>query len=546
MKRADFDLKKEEGKVFSLLVRAKKRRYRMADQLTKVLIVEDKIEEVELVKHHLECTDKDYYRFKVEAAASLEAVLIYLREFTPDVILLDLNLTDSRGFDTFEAIHKQVPSIPIVILTCMNDESMACEAVSRGAQDYLVKPQVNPGVISRVLRYAVERKRFQDRLREAQKMEAVGRLASGVTHDLRNFVTAIMGYAELLLRSIPADETLKHHVEEIIKAGERANDLIRQLLTFCRRSAANAKIYDLRTILETMRALLGRILGEDIEIRSLCPPEECLVRVDSNQIEQVIMNLAANARSAMKEGGVFELKVEKVNVMDDKNVRGLTMKAGRYVLLSVRDTGAGMDRSIQDRIFEPFFTMNSGTEGTGLGLSIAHEIITENGGFILVSSETGAGTVFEIYFPNVSGKVTEAAGQAARMQEVPMDKFKGTETVLVVEDDMAIRSLVRTVLTRNGYTVLEASHGKEAVEIAERYESEIQIMLTDSVMPEMSSGELIQLFKTLRPQIKVLVMSGYSLQKDGDVKNRKDTDFLQKPFTAIVLLSKMRQLLETH
>jgi PAS domain S-box-containing protein len=387
-----------------------------------------------------------------------------------------------------------------------------------------------------------ELKRTQDQLVQAQKMEAIGRLAGGIAHDFNNYLTAISGYAEILLADIPAGDPHHEEVAEIAKAAEHSAALTRQLLSFSRKQITRPCNVDLNGLIDGLRPMLGRLIGEDVEMASDLAAGLGRVRVDPGQIHQVIMNLAVNARDAMPEGG--RLTVATANVLLDRPLeyRRITVAPGRYVTLRVSDTGAGMSDEVMEHLFEPFFTTKGQGKGTGLGLATVYGIVSQTGGCITVSSAMNAGTTFTIYFPRVeaeAGEITADVTTAA--------PGRGTETILVVEDEAAVRSFAVGVLRRAGYTVVEAPDTEEAVETAARHVGTIDLVLTDMVTPgRLSSDEMAGCIRARRPGVRVLCMSGYSdWAAEGASIPQPRPAVLNKPFTVSALLEAVRGALAT-
>jgi PAS domain S-box-containing protein len=378
-------------------------------------------------------------------------------------------------------------------------------------------------------------------LRQSQKMEAVGRLAGGVAHDFNNLLTVIRGYSELILsRLAPGDPTYRE-MEEVKKAADRAAGLTGQLLAFSRRQFVSTKVMDLNAVIMNMDGMLRRLLGEDI-IELCADLDQPLgsIKADPGQIEQVIMNLAVNARDAMPSGG--RLTIETRNVLIGKGPRRETMvlDEGAYVLLAVRDTGHGMTEETQSHLFEPFFTTKEKGKGTGLGLSTVYGIVKQSGGTIGVESEPGRGTTFKIFFP----RVDEAAHGEAAAGGVA-DRAHGRETILLVEDEPAVRGLVHEALRLHGYNVLVARHGIEALLTGAKHMGPIHLLLTDVVMPQMSGPEVAEKLTAVRPDMKVLYMSGYPDHPVFSQGVKRETAFLQKPFTPNVLTQKVREVLDS-
>lgn len=387
----------------------------------------------------------------------------------------------------------------------------------------------------------MEREKEQaDQLRQSQKMEAVGQLAGGVAHDFNNLLTAISGYSDLGLRRLSDTDPLRKNLEEIKKASSRATSLTRQLLAFSRKQMLQAKVIDLNAIVGDMDRMLRRLIGEDIDLISILDPCACQVKADPGQIEQVVLNLAVNARDAMPRGGKLTIETSHV-YLDEAYARAhVSVQSGYYVMLAVSDTGFGMDHEVQKRVFEPFFTTKEIGKGTGLGLSTVYGIIKQSEGSIWVYSEVGKGSTFKVYLPAVRENL-----DANDAKPNSIEALRGQETVLLVEDEEMVRNLTREILEMSGYRVLTASNGEEACGVCDDFEEEIDLMITDVVMPQMSGRELHEYVAKQRPDMAVLYMSGYT--DDAIVRHGVLDDgmpFLQKPFTPDAFARKVRELIE--
>jgi PAS domain S-box-containing protein len=383
-------------------------------------------------------------------------------------------------------------------------------------------------------------KQLEEQFRQAQKMEAVGRLAGGVAHDFNNLLTVISCCSEILLRDVPPGNRTRGLLTEIKKAGERAATLTRQLLAFSRKQVLEPKVLDLNAVVANCDKMLKRLVGEDVDLVAVLDPALGRVKTDLGQIEQVLMNLVVNARDAMPQGG--KLTIETANTVLDQTYccSHADVKPGRYIMLAVSDTGCGMDEQTKARIFEPFFTTKDLGKGTGLGLAMVYGFIKQSGGHIYAYSEPGLGTTFKTYLPEV-----EAAPLSS---ELPPDTEKmphGDETILLAEDDSTVRALTRRVLETCGYTVLEAAHGGEAIRLAEKHAGPVHLLVSDVVMPEMGGRRLAERIVALKPGIKVLCFSGYTA--DAVVRHgvlESEVAFLQKPFTPSMLARKVREVLD--
>jgi two-component system, cell cycle sensor histidine kinase and response regulator CckA len=382
---------------------------------------------------------------------------------------------------------------------------------------------------------------LEEQFQKAQKMEAIGTLAGGVAHDFNNMLTIIGGYCDELLGSLKPGDPLRDMAVEIQNAAERAGTLTRQLLMFSRRQFAEPKVLDVNTVVLHTEKMLRRLIGEDIVLTVALDPARALVKADRGQLEQVLMNLAANARDAMPQGGRLTIEIRSVTLDDTYAATHPNVRPGQYVLLAVSDTGTGMDARTKARIFEPFFTTKEVGKGTGLGLAVVHGVITQNGGHIDVSSELGKGTTFGIYLPNATEQATDEPVSGARLMP------RGTETILLVEDEEAVRVLARRVLESCGYIVLEAPDGREAVRIAEARTGPIDLLVSDVVMPHLGGRQLAERLTAIKPGLKVLFLSGYT--DDAVIRHgvlQAEFDFLQKPFTPTALAQKVHEVLERN
>jgi len=390
-------------------------------------------------------------------------------------------------------------------------------------------------------RDVTERVQLEQQLRQAQKMEAVGRLAGGIAHDFNNILTAITGYADLLLEDLAASDPRRDDAVEIRKAADRAAGLTRQLLAFSRQQVLQPRVLDLNALVSELEKMLRRLLGEDVALATRLDPTLAHVRADPGQLEQVVMNLAVNARDAMPEGG--KLTIETANIeLDDVYARDhYPARPGAYAMLAVSDTGTGMTNEVKAHLFEPFFTTKEKGKGTGLGLATVYGIVKQSGGYIWAYSERGHGTSFKIYLPRVT-ETTDGVPERTQQRARPAH---GTETVLVAEDEAPVRTVARQVLERHGYTVLEAPSAEAALDIVARYSGPVHLLLTDVIMPGMSGPDLAKRLAALRPEVRVVYMSGYT--DDAIVRHgmlEPGVVYVQKPFTPDALARKIREVLD--
>jgi len=390
------------------------------------------------------------------------------------------------------------------------------------------------------LRDMTEKRALEEQFQQAQKMEAVGRLAGGVAHDFNNLLTVIMSYSNLLLQDFGTNDPRRDDLEQVQKAAAAAAALTRQLLAFSRQQVIEPRLLALEDVVAGAAKMLTRVIGEDIELVTVLRKEPSTVRIDPGQLEQVIMNLAVNARDAMPTGGRLTIETTQVDLDDTYARMHWPATPGQFAMLAVSDNGVGMDEPTRARIFEPFFTTKEPGKGTGLGLATVYGIVQQSGGFIWVYSEPGSGATFKIYLPLVD--------QEAGLNEYPATAragLRGMETVLLAEDASAVRAVVRQTLERHGYTVLEAPNGKAALDLAAKQADRIDLLLTDVVMPEMSGRRLAERFTALRPGVKVLYMSGYT--DDAVLRHGvlgPGVAYLQKPFSPDVLAGKVREVLD--
>ncbi len=386
------------------------------------------------------------------------------------------------------------------------------------------------------------RKQLEEQFRQSQKMEAVGRLSGGVAHDFNNLLSVIMGYAEFQQERLPAGDALRASADEIVKAGKRAASLTRQLLAFSRQQVLDPKVIGLNSAVADMEKLLRRLIGEDIELRTSLDRNLGRLKADQGQLEQVIMNLAVNARDAMPEGGKLAISTENF-VMDESFVRryAYPVQPGPYVLLSVTDTGIGMDNETKSRAFEPFFTTKEKGKGTGLGLATVYGVVKQSGGYIDIESSLGEGTTFKIYLPRVEEEIAAPTRFAGETGSIAM----GKETILLVEDEESLRRLTRASLEASGYTVLDAKDGLDALEVSNRHDGPIDLLLRDIVMPGMGGRALAQELIGRRPEMRTVYMSGYTGQAVGSQGPvGPGSYFVAKPFTREVLMGKIRAALD--
>ena len=397
-------------------------------------------------------------------------------------------------------------------------------------------------LVSSVIVDISERKKMEQQLRMAQRMEAVGSLAGGVAHDFNNLLAVIIGSTDVVMDELPPDHPVMKRLETIRKAGSSAADLTRQLLAFSRQQMIQPRVLDVKEVVGRTEELLRRLIGEDIEITISLEPSLGCIKADPGQIEQVLLNLAVNARDAMPKGGRLSIEARNVELDGYHSDHQVEVVPGRYVMLAVEDTGCGMDRKTQLKIFDPFFSTKGLGKGTGLGLATVYGIVKQSGGYIWVYSELGKGSIFRVYLPLV-----EQSARPVEQKEPELTVLRGYETILLAEDSESLREMAREYLESVGYTVLEACSGKEALQRARGFDGTIHLLLTDIVMPEISGPELADQMMLLRPGIKVIFTSGYT---DDAIARQGLLDpavpFIQKPYRPKALARKIREVLSTR
>jgi two-component system cell cycle sensor histidine kinase/response regulator CckA len=446
--------------------------------------------------------------------------------------------TDQQGkwHEVMDKLRRRVPIEPFETVRLRKDGSRVDTLLT-------VSPILDEGrliglsTISRDLSY---QKRLEAELRQAVKMEAVGRLAGGVAHDFNNLLTVINGYSELLLARPGSADSNRELMAEIHKAGKRAETLTKQLLAYSRKQILKPKILEINAHVVDIQKMVHRMVGEDMEIATSLDPELGRIRADPTQLEQIIINLATNARDAMPQGGTLTIRTRNIELDEKYTASHAGSRLGRYVMLEISDTGCGMDKKTKQHIFEPFFTTKDAGKGTGLGMAMVYGIVKQSEGYIEVESEPGRGTAFRIYLP----RIEESLENDGPYQEEPPLPC-GTETVLLVEDDSMVRAFTRTLLQNGGYHVLEASGGEEALGLSERCTTDIDLLVADVVMPDMSGRVVAERLANCRPAMKVLFLSGYT--DDAVLRHGvsvEETAFLPKPFTPSIFAHKVRQVLD--
>ncbi|GMU91336.1 MAG: hypothetical protein AMXMBFR4_03940 [Candidatus Hydrogenedentota bacterium] len=513
-------------------------------------ITERKREEVTLARN------ERYYRALIENALDL----ITLLDANGTILYESPSITRVLGYDSEELIGRSVfeflhpddrgevvktfmkgledPEAPqLAVFRCLHKDGSwrTFESIGR---NLLNDPEIRAAVINS--RDVTERVQLEQQLLQSQKMEGIGRLAGGVAHDFNNLLTCIMGYGDLALDRISEEDRLHGQIEQIMQAANRASDLTRQLLAFARKQIVEPRNTNLNTLTLNLDKMLRRLIGEDIELVTFLSEDPAVVRIDPGQFEQVVINLAVNARDAMPHGGKLTIEIAQVSLDREYAKFHSEVKPGDYVMLAMSDTGIGMAEEVRARIFEPFFTTKDAGKGTGLGLATCYGIVRQAGGHIWVYSEPGKGTTFKIYLPRAEGVATNNGSRY-----VALPAAGGSETILLVEDEPLVRSVTYQTLIDRGYTIIEAHDGPTAIELTQKHAGPIDLLLTDVVLPQMSGRELSERLRQTRPELRVLFMSGYT--EDAIVHHgvlERGISFLPKPFTPEVLARKVRLVLD--
>ncbi len=473
--------------------------------------------------------------YDVIHVSTLNAALEQLSRRTFSALLLDLNLPDSGGDQTLASVHTAVDKTPVVVLTA-SDSEMESERVFRyGAQDYVRKADFSLQLIKRSLRYAMERKRLEDRIVHGRKLEAIGELSAGVAHEFNNLLQAVTGYASMALTELDPESQPAKDIQRVLESGEQAARLTKQLLGFGRRVALRRETEDVNELLRDQTALIKPLLNGSIDLRCEVPNEPATAYIDSGELRQVVMNLCINARDAMKEhGGALTIRSELVEITQENAPSTIELWPGNYVRVQVEDTGCGMSPEVKARIFEPFFTTKSVGQGTGLGMSMVYGTLRQHGGGVDVRTEQGVGTCFDLYIP-----LSEEPEVACA------DEIRPT-TVLIAEDNPPVRELCDRALTNAGFRTLPAQDGVEAVDLYERHSDEIDLVLLDVNMPRMNGQEVFDFISGFRPDMPFVFCTGGSTEGESVefTKHHDNCAVIEKPFTSDQLLEQVQVSVE--
>ena len=507
----------------------------------RLLLVEDQESDGALLLHQLA---RFGYDVTCERVQTRDAMAAALKAGPWDLIISDFSLPQFNAREALALRRELGVDLPFLIVSGTIEEEDAVESLRNGADDFITKgrlARLGPA-IERSLREAEQRKArrlAEERLRQAQKMEAIGQLAGGVAHDFNNLLGVIQGYGELLLKDPPGEETRRRRVDQILKAAQRGAALTRQLLAFSRQQPPETRSLNLNTVVIGVEPMLTRLIGEDVEIATRLSDRLHLVKADPAQIEQVLLNLAVNARDAMKGGGRLIIETSNVDLDESYVLSHPDASQGPHVLLAVSDTGHGMDAETLSHIFEPFFTTKEMGKGTGLGLATVYGIAHKGGGHVGVYSEPGRGTTFKVYLPHTE------EGLAPPTPPTPEVRRTGSETVLLLEDEPALQLVIRELLQEGGYAVIAGPNPEAALAAAEEHAGVVHLILTDLVMPRVNGPEAVARIRAGRPQVKVLYMSGYTnAAAEHQASLPEGHAFLQKPFSLDALLRKVREVLD--
>ncbi len=507
-----------------------------------VLIVEDSEDDAFFLLREIRRGGYDPSHRRVDTPEAMKSAL---SDDSWDIVLIDHVMPLFSGPAALALLKESGLDLPAIIVSGVIGEDAAVDAMRAGARDYILKDRLNRMVpaIDRELGESRQRKdlkAMQEHVFQSQKMETVGRLAGGIAHDFNNMLTAILGYTYSGIRDLPEGDHRRLYFEEIQKAAERAANLTQQLLAFSRRQIIEPKIVDLNRLVVDTSTMIRSVIGEGIELVTLLEPDLYNVEVDSGQMARMLINLATNVRDAMPQGGKLTVETNKVTVGQGANGTGNSVAPGDYTLLTISDNGVGISPEDKEHLFEPFFTTKEVGKGTGLGLATCFGIVEQNGGRIEVDSDLDRGTTFRIHLPRVPDEEPPVP-----VADEPVNLHRGTETVLIVEDEPLVRNMVVRILFEQGYRVLETSNGEEALRVVKSHVGEnIHLPLTDLVMPQMGGKDLAEQLNTLRPNTKVLLTSGYSndlVFQNGELGG--NVSFIQKPFMPADLVAKVQEVL---
>jgi two-component system cell cycle sensor histidine kinase/response regulator CckA len=507
----------------------------------RALLVEDSEDDALLLIRELRRGGYDIVHHRVDSAQSMHAALDSGKW---DIVLSDHSMPNFSGTEALSLLRSRNVDVPFIFVSGTIGEEMAVSALRAGAQDYLLKGNLKRllNAVDRALREADgrrERRRLETQVNQLQRFEAIGRLAGGIAHDFNNVLGSILGWAELGQGDLPEGHRARDRLVKIRAQAERAAALTRQLLAFARRQVLQPQNLDVNALVGESISLMGKVIGENVQIDLVLAPDLEPAWADASQIEQIVMNLCINARDAMPHGGSLRITTERAEVKPGSEEYRSYFKPGRYVLLTVADTGTGMDPATLEHIFEPFFTTKEVGKGTGLGLATVYGIVKQHNGFIEVESELNQGTRFRVYLPVGAGTV------AARERKPVSELCRGTETILIAEDNDDLREAAREMIEALGYRVLLAHDGEEAVQLFSENSSGVNLVLLDVVMPKMGGPAALAAMAAIRPDVPAIFTTGYANEADSLAAiGKKRTAILQKPYGTATLGQQIRALLD--
>ncbi len=519
----------------------------------KILILEDSSSDTELMLMKL---SKAKIKFISKQIDNKEDFLKSLKEFKPDIVLLDYLLPKFDGMSALLLMRKLYPEIPSIVVTGSINEETAVECMKAGADDYVLKdhlvrllPAINGAIrkkedIEAKKRSEQDKEKLQTQILQLQKMKAIGTLTGGIAHDFNNILCGIKGFADLLLMDIKKGHAIYDDLEKIRSIAVYGSSLVNQLLIFTQQRPTEFKILSLNIVINDIVKMLKRLIGEDIEINIELARELWQVKADEANLKQIIVNLAINARDAMHDGGILTITTENMNLDEDKCRMITELYPGKFVCLSVSDTGIGMDKYTVQRVFEPFFTSKEIGKGTGLGLSVVYGIVKQHGGTISVNSKSGEGTTIKVYLPSSPEKTkNEINGNKISLKETKSSGIR----ILMIEDEDAVRKVAKRILARNGYFVYEAANAGEAMDIFEQENGNFNIVFSDVILPDINGIKLVEKLKTCKPELRILLTSGYIDNKvDRESIYKRGYNYIQKPYGVKDLLQKIKAALNSN
>jgi len=519
----------------------------------RILFLEDNLDDVELELYELR---KGGFDVSHELARNREEFLSNLNRLNADIIIADYSLPDMTGIDAIQICKERQVAVPVILITGIGNEQLAVDSLREGAIDFILKKNIAvlPTRLARALeiwadRQAIkqsekERRLLQQQLFQAQKMESVGRLAGGIAHDFNNLLTVILGFAAVTLKSLSPDSPVHGNIKTIIEVSQKAADLVRQLLLFSRNIPMELKYTNVNTIITETVKLVKHMMEETVEIKLVLQDNLPPVLLDAGQLKQVLINLAVNARDAINGNGAIEFRTEKTYLGGRLFRQGENEGIEEYVSISVKDTGCGISEENMPRIFEPFFTTKEVGKGTGLGLAIVYSIVNNFGGWVDVKSMPGKGTTFTIQLPLLKGQAAVAVQEQLNSLDMPARLLTGTETILFVEDEDYVRDFLAGMIREFGYNILIAKNGAEALEIYRKAIIRIDLVVSDMGLPEKSGLELFEELKSIDPNIKFILITGYCMDITADTSFKKIDAFLMKPFSVEKIVKVIRTVLD--